>query len=118
MTITVVAFAIRMAYTYFVKWDNPIWGDALYYHYQANGLAHGQGFQIFLPFGTDRVAAAGASADHPPLFPVYLAVWSLLGASSWHWHMFANVLLGTATVFVCGLVGREIGGIGSGSSWR
>lgn len=104
------AFALRMAYAVLFKWDGVIWGDAFYYHYQANGLAEGRGFELWLPFSTDRVAPAGPTADHPPLFPMYLGLWSLAGLTSWHWHVVANVVVGTAAVVVCGLVGREVAG--------
>ena len=57
-----------------------------------------------------RLAPNGPAADHPPLYPLYLAVFSLFGGRSFHVHMIATCLLGAATVFVCGLLGREVAG--------
>ncbi|HEX2736925.1 MAG TPA: glycosyltransferase family 39 protein [Acidimicrobiia bacterium] len=108
--IALAALAIRLGYAYWWKWDQKIWGDAYYYHYQANGLIHGRGFIIYFPRPHNVVLSGPASADHPPLAPLYYAAWSLLGLSSFHWHMIAGCVLGAGTVFVCGLVGREIAG--------
>jgi hypothetical protein len=113
--ITALGLAVRLAYALIVKWDQPIWGDAFTYHYTANGLADGYGFQTWLPtnfdpLNTGRIFPNGASADNPPLFPLYLAAWSLVGLDSFHAHMIASTLLGTATVFVMGLIGRRIAG--------
>lgn len=110
LVITLGGLAIRLAYAYFSKWHQGIWGDAYYYHFQANGLIHGDGFMRYLPRPNHTVVVEGASADHPPLAPLYYAAWSLVGLSTFHWHMIAGVVLGAGTVFVCGLVGREVVG--------
>jgi 4-amino-4-deoxy-L-arabinose transferase-like glycosyltransferase len=108
--ITVVGLAVRLYYAYHYKWHQAIWGDAFYYHYQANGLVHGDGFATYTLHPNGSITATAASADHPPLFPLYLAAYSLVGLDSFHAHMIASCLLGTATVVVCGLLGREVGG--------
>jgi hypothetical protein len=109
--LTLVGLAVRIFYAYQYKWGQAIWGDAFYYHYQANGLVHGNGFQAPLSLREDMyVIPRGASADHPPLAPLYYAAFSLVGLSSFHWHMLAGCLLGAGTVFVCGLIGREVVG--------
>ncbi|MFN8036690.1 MAG: glycosyltransferase family 39 protein [Acidimicrobiia bacterium] len=110
VVITLAALAIRLGYAYWWKWDQKIWGDAYYYHYQANGLVHGNGFIIYWPQPHNVVLPGPASADHPPLAPLYYAAWSLVGLSSFHWHMIAGCVVGAATVFVCGLLGREVAG--------
>jgi 4-amino-4-deoxy-L-arabinose transferase-like glycosyltransferase len=108
--LTVVGLAVRLFYAYHYKWGQAIGGDAFYYHYQANGLIHGDGFQWYRDLHNGHVIPRGASADHPPLAPLYYAAFSLVGLSSFHWHMVASCLLGAGTVFVCGLVGREVVG--------
>jgi 4-amino-4-deoxy-L-arabinose transferase-like glycosyltransferase len=50
----------------------------------------------------------GVAAENPPLFPLYLAAFSFVGLRSFHAHMVAQVLLGVASVFVMGLVGRKV----------
>lgn len=126
--IVLLGFAVRMAYMFAAKWDQSIWGDAFTYHYTANGIADGLGWQAWLPdvfldgkrgdpsffdyqhpetWGLNATAT-GAAAENPPLFPLYLAAFSFVGLRSWHAHMIASTLLGTGTVFVMGLVGRKI----------
>ena len=100
----------RIAYAVIFKWDQVVTGDAYFYHHQANGLVDGFGFYRFLPQSVQRLVPNGPAADHPPLYPLYLAVFSLFGGRSFHVHMIASCLLGAATVFVCGLLGREVAG--------
>ncbi|MCZ7525560.1 MAG: glycosyltransferase family 39 protein [Acidimicrobiia bacterium] len=108
--ITLGGLAVRFLYAWRYKWDQGVWGDAFFYHYQANGLAEGEGFMRWIPAGEGQVKIEGASADHPPLFPLYLAAWSLVGLDTFRQHMVASILLGAATVFVVGLAGRTIAG--------
>ena len=50
------------------------------------------------------------AADHPPLYIVYLAMFSLVGLPSATAHMLASALVGVTTVVIVGLVGRELVG--------
>lgn len=122
--ITLLGFAVRMAYLLIVKWDQPLWGDAFTYHWTANGLADGLGFQSWIPKvftgNAKHVILAppetwgltarptGIAAENPPLFPLYLSAFSFVGLRSFHAHMIASTLLGTGSVFVMGLVGRKL----------
>jgi 4-amino-4-deoxy-L-arabinose transferase-like glycosyltransferase len=81
-------------------------GDPLYYHTQANLLADGHGFAE--PFTWLNHHRLVATAFHPPLFSVFLAIPSLLGARSVGAHQVASCLIGTAIVVVVALVVREI----------
>jgi hypothetical protein len=124
--ITAIGLGVRLGYAIGVKWDQTIWGDAFKYHHAANGLVDGYGFQTWIPkkllghssqivlntpaHGGRDAFPIGESADSPPLYTTYLAAWSLFGLRSFHWHMIASVMLGTASVFVMGLVGRKIAG--------
>src|SRR5581483_7056021 len=110
VVITLLALAWRIAFAVIFKWDQLVTGDAYFYHHQANGLVDGHGFYRFLPHSVQRLVPNGPAADHPPLYPLYLAVFSLFGGRSFHVHMIASCLLGAATVFVCGLLGREVAG--------
>jgi 4-amino-4-deoxy-L-arabinose transferase-like glycosyltransferase len=128
--VTLGAFAVRLAYALIVKWDQPVWGDAFTYHHVANGIVDGYGFQTWLPKSLDSAATAlvenppaawskiaipvGASADNPPLYPLYLAGFSLVGLRSFHAHMIASIFLGTGAVFMIGLVGRKVAGARAG----
>jgi riboflavin transporter FmnP len=119
--ITFFGLAIRLGYTIGVRWDQNLWGDAFTYHFTANGIADGKWFYQWLPKSSAHgVLDPGGSsltavplrpsAENPPLYPLYLAAWSVLGLRTYHWHMIASVMLGTSAVFVIGLVGRKIVG--------
>lgn len=82
--------------------------DNFYYSQQANFLADGHGFSD--PYHWSDTGQLIASADHPPLYSLYLAVWSLLGFRGPTEHRLASSLLGVATVVVLGLVARRIAG--------
>ena len=51
-----------------------------------------------------------AAAEHPPLYIVFLAIPSVLGMKSVLAHLLWSCLLGTATVWLVGLLGRAVGG--------
>lgn len=109
--ITVAALVGRIVYMLWYHDGHPkvgTAGDPYYYHVQANFLADGRWFVS--PFIWREFDRFVPSAYHPPLYSAYLGLWSVLGATSRLWHMFASVLLGTATVGVVGLLGREMAG--------
>ncbi|HXY92988.1 MAG TPA: glycosyltransferase family 39 protein, partial [Acidimicrobiia bacterium] len=114
--LAVVALAVRVMN---VLWWRPttdrvgylgykLGGDAFYYHWQANALAQGHWFiDPFLWLNAGRIRA---SAAHPPLYTLYLAVWSRLGVESVTGHRLVSGLLGVAAVVVIGILGRLLGG--------
>lgn len=105
--VAAVALVARLVYSLAIVGDDPLLGDGLEFHLLANNLADGHGYvQPFL-LG-DGVARA--TADKPPLYPLVLAGFSLVGGTSWEWHQVAGALMGTATVVVVGLLGRRVGG--------
>jgi 4-amino-4-deoxy-L-arabinose transferase-like glycosyltransferase len=85
-----------------------LWGDAFYYHWQANALAKGAWYVDPLRWFLD--GSERASAGHPPLYPTYLALWSVLGLDGVTAHRLASCVLGTATIVLIGLLGRRIAG--------
>lgn len=105
---TAVGALIRIAWLV-NRWNDPIgFEDAFFYHHQANLLADGKGF--ISPFPWLSSGTASPAAEHPPLFSLYLAVFSLLGATSVGWHQLATTLLGIGTVTLIAFAGREAGG--------
>ena len=91
------------------NWNHPIgFEDAFFYHHQANLLADGHGF--ISPFPYLSAGITSPAAEHPPLFSLYLSVWSFLGATSVGWHQVATTILGIGTVALIGFAGREAGG--------
>jgi 4-amino-4-deoxy-L-arabinose transferase-like glycosyltransferase len=107
IVIPVIGLAVRLAFATSRR-HAEVGGDAYYFHNQANLIADGHGFVNPLLFAVTGVEHA--SADHPPLYSAYLAVWSLLGVDTPFGHMIASALLGTATVVLVGAAGRLLAG--------
>ena len=108
IVVVLVALAIRLAYIWFERRGLPVGGDSRYYHEGANLLAKGKGYinpALYLDTGK-----AVESADHPPLYLTYLAVFSLVGLKTTFAHMVASAIAGGATVVVIAVLGRELGG--------
>src|SRR3954451_6223834 len=92
--------AVRLVYVLALTPHLRGLGDATYYHELANRLADGAGF-VDPGNGTP-------TALHPPLFPLLLALPSLLGLDSYTAHRVAVCLIGTGTIVVVGLVARHL----------
>lgn len=107
LAITAVGLIVRVSYVVFVYRFRTISGDPEYYHLAANLLADGQGFVH--PFSSLQ-GITEPGADHPPLYTLYLAAFSLIGIKSVTGHMLVSCVLGSASIAVGGLVGRRIGG--------
>jgi 4-amino-4-deoxy-L-arabinose transferase-like glycosyltransferase len=104
----VVALVVRVVYIWFWRRGLAVGGDSRYYHEGANLLAEGKGFiEPFLYLDAGKTVQA---ADHPPLYIVYLAMFSLVGLTGATAHMLASALVGVVTVVIVGLVGRELVG--------
>jgi len=99
-------------------------GDAVYYHDAANLLADGKGFidpyryqyggkeTVTLANGTtaEVVTPVGhiePTAGHPPVYVLYLSVFSALGLQSIAAHQIASILLGCGSIVLAGLLGRS-----------
>jgi 4-amino-4-deoxy-L-arabinose transferase-like glycosyltransferase len=87
--------------------------DEFFYSAQARLVAHGKGF--LNPFGYFAPVGSPAhrifpTAVHPPLYTVFLAVPAKLGLSTPQEQRIFTALLGCATVFLIGILGRRIAG--------
>jgi 4-amino-4-deoxy-L-arabinose transferase-like glycosyltransferase len=118
--LALVAFALRVAYALIADVPHGL-GDDLWFHSVANGLVDGRGFSDpFHSVGPDGVVAFGlygapiATAFHPPLFPLLLAIPSLVGLDTYTAHQVFGCALGAAAVPVMGLVGRRLAGEAAG----
>lgn len=101
-----LALAVRVVYIWFWRRGLPVGGDSRYYHEGANLLAEGKGFiEPFLYLDAGKTVQA---ADHPPLYIVYLAMFSFVGQTGPTAHLLASGLIGVVTVVIVGLVGREL----------
>lgn len=111
------AFAIRVLYTLLVAQDVPVIGDALTYHLLGENIADGKGFER--PFhpqlaGFDSFEFGVPTAEHPPLFPLLVGLFTKLGATGYLAQKLLLCAVGTITVGFVGLAGREAGGSGVG----
>jgi 4-amino-4-deoxy-L-arabinose transferase-like glycosyltransferase len=104
--VAAIGLLIRLLYVYAHR-NNPLGGDPFAYHEGANLLVHGKGFiqPLLYEFG-HRVQ----SADHPPLYLLYLAIPSSLGLQSPMVHLVWSAFLGTGTIVVAGFLARRVGG--------
>lgn len=103
--VAALALAVRLVYIFGFRQQLHFGGDAFVYHAGANLLADGKGF--IWPFAPERAIPTSA---HPPLYMLYLAVPSVFGFTSVLTHLIWSAVLGTATVVVVALIGREVGG--------
>lgn len=109
-----LAVAVRWAVAVRYYRDLPLGlTDNYYYHSQANLLAEGRGF--LSPFallgGREEPTAA-----HPPLYSLYLAAWSLLGATAPLWHRLASGLISAAAVVPVALTAARLAGRRAGAA--
>src|SRR3954471_7857351 len=102
LTIVALGLAVRVLYALLAGPDLVLAGDARTFHSLANSIASGHGFV--------RELDGLTTADHPPLYPLYLSLFSLVGLKSWAAHRVASCLLGAATVGAVGILGRRVGG--------
>ncbi len=112
--ITIVGFAWRIAYVLIFRRNRlPFLGDSLQYSIGANALAKGQGFiNAWAAIGFRREA----SAAHPPLYMIWLAIPSWLdhGSASQLTHMLWTCVLDVGTIVVVAATARAIAGDGAG----
>ena len=122
--VTVGGLAIRVAYLALSRhgiYDCPpdavlgCAGDAYVYHTGANLIAHGQGFVS--PLGL-LSGNRFPGADHPPLYWLYLAAWSVLGLDGYGWHQVATLLVGVDRWWSPGSSGASSAGCAPGGRRR
>jgi 4-amino-4-deoxy-L-arabinose transferase-like glycosyltransferase len=104
--IVAVALAARLVYALVVLRGVGVGGDGLEFHILANQLAGGDGYVQPLIVSPHHVA----TADKPPLYPLFLAIPSLLGWKTLVAHRVVSCLMGAALVVGVGLLGRRVGG--------
>ncbi|MBV8950618.1 MAG: glycosyltransferase family 39 protein [Actinobacteria bacterium] len=106
--ICAAGLAIRVTYVLLQQHHLPLKGDPIVYQTTAQNLAAGLGWtQLTSNFHFVQVA------DHPPLYIAYLTIATLLDpgrSTSQLTLMLWTCLLGTGSVLLCGLAGREISG--------
>ncbi len=106
--VVAAALVLRVVYVLAYRRNFDPHGDAFFYHAGANLLAEGKGFisPFYVQLGIHR-----AAAEHPPLYIIFLAIPSVLGLKSVLAHLLWSCALGSATVWLVGLLGRAVGGV-------
>jgi 4-amino-4-deoxy-L-arabinose transferase-like glycosyltransferase len=102
-----VALAVRVVYALAVAKTIPPRADTLVFSLLGSRLAEGKGF--IKPF-SDFMGHPVPTALHPPLYPVYLAFWSLFGLDDLDSHRVVSCLLGAVAVVLIGLLARRLAG--------
>jgi len=102
VALAICGLALRLVYALALTPHLRGLGDSSWYHRIANLIADGRGF-----VSPDN---ATATALHPPLFPLLLAVASALGLKSYLAQRAASCIVGAAAILAIGVLGRRIGG--------
>jgi 4-amino-4-deoxy-L-arabinose transferase-like glycosyltransferase len=109
--IGLAGFGLRVGYVLvFRRSVVPLSGDAYYYSAGADLIAAGRGF--IEPLAAS-VGTVNQSADHPPLYELWLTIASVVDPGHETWqvtHMLWSCVLGAGSVVLCGLVGRRVAG--------
>lgn len=111
---TSFAFILALALRWFVILryykDLPLGlTDNFYYHETANLLAEGRGFVNPFAFRAEPSTAIPTAA-HPPLYSMFLAVWSFFGANTPLWHRLASGLVSATAVIPVALLVKRLAG--------
>ncbi|MEA2364143.1 MAG: hypothetical protein QOD71_3288 [Thermoleophilaceae bacterium] len=109
LAIVAAGVAIRVAYTLVeAPWPPPGLDDQFYFSALPKLLADGHGFIAPFKFVFDHVSVA--TAEHPPLYSVVLAVPALVGLDSPDAQRLAGAVFGGVTILALGLLGRRLAG--------
>ena len=111
--IAVVAFAVRVIYVFAERDPLVLHGDNRVYHDVANFFANGYGW--ISPYFGDFNDNPFQTAVNPPLYSLWITIPSLFGLESPLSHQLWSCLLGTGTIVLLGLLGREI--VGPRAGW-
>ena len=106
--IVALAAVVRVLVVVLVDPHVPPVGDASAYHLLANHLADGLGY--IRPFDFTKFHLVVPTAEYPPFHPFVLSIFARLGARSVEAQRIGLTVIGSATVALVGLVGRQIGG--------
>ena len=105
VAVTGLGLLARIGFVFSIWSDKP-GGDAPSYRQTAAALASGKGYASAF-FGSARLVP---TAEHPPLFPMVLALFDLLGLHSVDSQRVALAVLATSAVAVMGFLGRKVAG--------
>jgi 4-amino-4-deoxy-L-arabinose transferase-like glycosyltransferase len=102
-----LALGLRLAYSLLLVKTQPLLGDGLEFHNLAYSIADHHRYAQASFLTPDQVLP---TADKPPLYPLVLALFTVVGGHGWIPHQIAGALIGTGTVAVTAFVGRRVAG--------
>ena len=109
--LVLVGLAVRDGFVLIVAGDREVIGDALSYHLWAREIADGNGMVTVSHWQAGAVVTdPEPTAELAPLFPHFLGVVTFLGVTSVAAQKLVMAVVGTLTVAVLGLAGREAAG--------
>ena len=103
-----LGLGLRLIYGLAIAGDAPLLGDGLEFNQLAGLLADGRGYIQPGPF--EASGEELPTADKPPLYPMVVALFMLVGGNGYEVQHVAGAVIGTATVAAVGLLGRRVGG--------
>jgi 4-amino-4-deoxy-L-arabinose transferase-like glycosyltransferase len=110
--IVLAALGVRLYYVLHFFHGHQIGGDGVEFHLLARTLADTGNY--LKPFQWVVDHQRFPTAEKPPLYPAYLAIFAKAGLDSFRWNQIASCLLGAGTVGVIGLIGRRVAGARAG----
>jgi 4-amino-4-deoxy-L-arabinose transferase-like glycosyltransferase len=110
LLLVVVAFGVRTAFVLGVSRYDKHFYDAVFYQLEAQQVATGHGFTDPFQALTQPNAPPLPTAVHPPLTVLVLTPVAWATGGSALAERFTMVVLGSATVLLVGLLGREVAG--------
>lgn len=107
--IAIVALGTRILFAATAGYDaEGTLSDSLNYHLLGEGLAEGRGYIRAFDWAISHVRVP--TAEFPPVFPMVLAGMHLLGVDTVRGQEIGLAALGTSTVVLVGMLGREVAG--------
>src|SRR4051794_21929643 len=103
----VLALLLRLVSSLVIVKTQPLLGDGLEFHNLAYSIADSPRYAQASFLTPDQVRP---TADKPPLYPLVLAFFTLVGGHGWVPHQIAGALIGTGTVAVTALLARRVAG--------
>jgi hypothetical protein len=106
--VVVLGVVVRIVYVLTIGRHVTLGLDAIAYELLAKGLAHGRGYSDPATFFSSGVVRS--TANFPPGYPFFLAVFDKLGVSSTTGMELVGASVATVTVAATGVLGRRVSG--------
>ena len=109
IALAALGLTIRALYIYQFHTGWRFWGDSWLYKYEGRLIADGQWFKDPADFYL-RHHTISESADHPPVFILFIAAMEFVGITALHTQMLLTACVGVGSIVLIALLGRRLGG--------